>query len=98
MSEDVTVNGVPDTSTIQRLVWRTRRLLRSSWVATGLGLTVGLLFGVLVTAALIDLVVPLWPGFRLLALLAVTVPAAWALFVGVVRPLFRRLSAGYVAR
>jgi hypothetical protein len=102
--------SLPDTTPLRRLVRQTRRLLRSSWVVTGLGLTVGLLLGTLVATTLVDLVLPLdallpawlaptpWPGLRLAALLLVVVPAAWALFAGVVRPLFRRLTPVGVAR
>jgi hypothetical protein len=67
-------------------------------VATGLGLTLGLAMGTLVAVTLADLVVPLLPALRFLGLLLICVPALWAFFLGVVRPLFRRLSAGQVAR
>src|SRR5207245_6740953 len=81
-----------------RLTRRTRRLLRSTWVATGAGLTAGLLLAALVLTTGLDLLSPLgtWP--RLAALLLVVVPAAWAAFAGVVRPLFRRLREVQVAR
>ncbi|MGH7174672.1 MAG: hypothetical protein ACRELF_02065 [Gemmataceae bacterium] len=102
----------PDSRPIYRLIRRTRHLLRSSWVATGLGLSIGLGLGILVMLTLIDLTAPLRPItwtvggrsvpvaslLRLLALLLVVVPAAWAFVVGVVRPLFRRLVAVQVAR
>ncbi|RPI84188.1 MAG: hypothetical protein EHM42_07715, partial [Planctomycetaceae bacterium] len=88
----------PDTSPIRRLISRVRRLLRSSWVATGAGVTLGLLFGTMVAAALFDLVLPLWPSFRFVALLAVVIPAAIAFHTGVVRPLFRRLNGPRIAR
>jgi hypothetical protein len=103
---------LPDSRPIYRLIRRTRHLLRSSWVATGLGLSIGLGLGTLVVLTLIDLTVPLRPFtwtvaghvlpvaslLRLMALLLVVVPAAWAFVVGVVRPLFRRLAAVQVAR
>ncbi|MBI5761558.1 MAG: hypothetical protein HZA46_23860 [Planctomycetales bacterium] len=73
-------------------------MLRSSWVATGLGMSLGLLIGFLVGTATIDLIVPLWPWLRFVALLLVTIPAGWAFVVGVVRPSFRRLAAPRVAR
>jgi hypothetical protein len=98
MHDNETRVGLPDISPIQRLIESARRLLRSSWVATGAGVTVGLLLGFLVGTAVIDLLVPLWPAFRLVALLLVTIPAGWAFVVGVVRPLFRRLTAPRVAR
>jgi hypothetical protein len=89
---------LPDTTPIRRLIRRTRRLLRSSWVVTGLGLTVGLLLGTLVAATLVDLVAPLGTAFRLAALVLIAVPAALVLLVGVVRPLFTRLRPVAVAR
>lgn len=104
--------ALPDSRPIYRLIRHTRHLLRSSWVATGLGLSIGLGLGILVVLTLIDLTVPVRPItwtvggrivpvgslIRLLALLLVVVPAVWAFFVGVVRPLFRRLAAVQVAR
>lgn len=104
--------ALPDSRPIYRLVRRTRHLLRSSWVATGLGLSIGLGLSTLVVLTLIDLTVPLRPItwtvggrvvpaaslLRLLALLLVVVPTGWAFVVGVVRPLFRRLAAVQVAR
>jgi hypothetical protein len=90
--------AVPDTSALVRLIDATRRILRGSWVATGAGLTLGLLVGTTVALGLLDLLVPLWPTFRVLAFLAVVVPAGWVCYVGVVRPLFRRLRDGMVAR
>src|SRR5581483_11544737 len=77
---------------------RTRRLLRLSWMATGLGLSAGLALGVLVAVTALDLAVPLGEVLRLLALLAVALPAAWVFVAGVLLPLCRRLAAGQVAR
>ncbi|MGE0608203.1 MAG: hypothetical protein AB7O62_13995 [Pirellulales bacterium] len=94
----VSQNGQPDTSPIERLIDNTRRVLRSSWVATGAGLTLGLLLGTMVAVALVDLLIPMWPIFRWLALALVLVPAGWAGYVGVFRPLARKLKAGFVAR
>src|SRR6516164_6641119 len=91
-------NGAPDITPIRRLIRRTVRLLRSSWVATGLGLTVGLALGTLVLVALLDLGIPLWTGFRFAALVLVVVPTVWAFVVGVLRPLVRRLRPVQVAR
>jgi hypothetical protein len=107
-----TPHALPDSRPIYRLVRRTRRLLRSSWVATGLGLTTGLLLCTLVVLLALDVIVPLRPIswtvrgttvpvdqlIRLGALLLVAVPAVWAFFTGVVRPLCRRLAAVQVAR
>src|SRR4051794_29790696 len=84
-----------------RLVSRTRALLRTSWVATGLGITLGLLLGTLAVLAVLDLflplapvnlpftavVVPLDPIFRCVALVLVVGPSALALYHGVIRPL-----------
>jgi hypothetical protein len=89
---------MPDTTPLYRLIGQTRRLLRSTWVITGLGLTVGVALGTLVAVTLADLVLPLLPTLRLVGLLLVCVPALWVVFTGVVRPLFRRLSAGHMAR
>jgi hypothetical protein len=58
----------------------------------------GLFLGAVVVTTGIDLVMPLGTGLRLVALVLVVGPAAWAFFAGVVRPLVRRLSAGHVAR
>jgi hypothetical protein len=88
----------PDSTPLYDLIRTVRRLLRSSWIATGLGITLGLLLGILVSAAVIDLVVPLWPAFRFVALVLVVVPALWSFVAGVVRPLLRRLGARRVAR
>lgn len=90
--------AAPDTSAIRRLISQVRRLLRSSWVATGAGVTLGLLFGILVAAALFDLVLPLPQSLRFVALLTVVLPTAIAFHTGVVRPLFRRLNGPRVAR
>jgi hypothetical protein len=112
MSPETTTRVLPDSRPLYRLIRRTRHLLRSSWVVTGLGLSVGLGLGTLVALTLIDLTVPVKPItwtiagqniavdslLRLLALVAVVVPTSWAFVVGVVRPLFRRLAAVQVAR
>jgi hypothetical protein len=99
MSAEFSQNGRPDTSPIHRLIETTRKLLRGSWVATGAGLTLGLLLGTALAAAFVDLVVPLpWTLLRFVFLLAVVVPTAWVCVVGVVRPLLRRLRPVTVAR
>ncbi len=106
------VDVLPDSRPLHRLIRRTRRLLRSSWVATGAGLTLGLLLGALVSLTALDLAAPIAPitwtvfGYvlpvdsllRLAALLLIVVPATWAFVAGVVRPLCRRLAAVHVAR
>ena len=111
MSADAT-RSLPDSRPLHDLISRARALLRSSWVATGLGITVGLLFGLLVVLTLIDLfvpfepvtlpyfrvVVPLDPVFRCVALFLAVVPALLAFFHGVVRPLWRGLRPAQVAR
>ena len=63
-------------STIESLILTTRRLLRSTWVATGTAVAVGLFFASLAFVALFDLALPLWPAFRFAALLIVVVPTA----------------------
>ncbi len=88
----------PDLQPIRSLIRRTARLLRSSWVATGMGLALGLGLGTLALVALLDLAVPLVPLFRMVGLVLVIVPAAWALLTGVLRPLLRRLRPLQVAR
>ena len=98
MSENRLAPTLPDSRPIDQLVSRARSLLRLSWVATGLGLTVGLGVGTLLVVTLADLVVPLWPAFRLAALVLVAGPALWVLIQGVLLPAFRRLGPGYVAR
>jgi hypothetical protein len=90
-------NPAPDTTPIFRLINRTRRLLRSSWVATGLGIALGLLLGALAATTALDLATPLGVTLRLVALLLVVLPATWALLFGVVLPLFRRLAATQMA-
>ncbi len=86
------------TSKIHRLIASTRRWLRSTWVATGLAVSLGLFVAVLVGVVLLDLASPLWPALRLAGLLLVVLPTAWAFLVGVVKPLIRRLTQVMVAR
>jgi len=93
-----TNNAPPDIAPIRSLIRRTVLLLRSSWVATGMGLTLGLGLGTLAGAALLDLAMPQESGLRLTALVLVVVPAAWAFVMGVLRPLARRLRPTQVAR
>ena len=50
------------TSKIHRLIASTRRWLRSTWVATGLAVSLGLFVAVLVGVVLLDLASPLWPA------------------------------------
>ncbi len=111
MSADLP-SSLPDSRPLHRLIGRTRRLLRSSWVATGLGLSLGLALGTLavlavldlfvpmtpVTLPIVDVVVPIDPVLRCVALLLVVVPGALAFLHGVVRPLLRRLGPTQVAR
>ena len=91
-------NSPPDVRPIRSLIRRTARLLRSSWITTGMGLTLGLGLGMLALLSLLDLALPLEPALRLLALIMVIVPASWAFVTGVVRPIFRRLRPVNVAR
>jgi len=93
-----TNHAPPDITPIRRLIRETVLLLRSSWVATGMGLTLGLGLGTLAAVALLDLAVPQGTGLRLAALVLVVVPAAWAFVTGVVRPLLRRMRPVQVAR
>jgi hypothetical protein len=107
-----TSHNPPDARPLFQLIARTRRLLRSSWVLIGVGLTLGLLFGTLVAMTLFDLFLPLEPKTlplfpvvvpldyiaRTVALVLIVVPASLAFLHGVIRPLFRRLTATQVAR
>ena len=86
------------TSAIETLIGTTRRLLRSTWVVTGLAVSTGLFLTLLLAVALLDLAVPLWPSLRLCGLLLVLLPTVWAAFVGVIRPAFRKLTQVMVAR
>ncbi len=92
-----------DTKPLRELVARTRRLLRSTWVLTGLLASFGLGLLLLVGSAMTDFVVSSaapsdWTWLRTLALVLLVVPTAWAVAVGVLRPLLRRLSNVLVAR
>jgi hypothetical protein len=112
MPTDATPATLPDSRPLHRLIGRTRRMLRSSWIATGLGISLGLLLGTLAVLAVLDLFVPLEPItlpffdvvvpldtiLRCVALVLVVVPALLAFLHGVVRPLFRRLGPTQVAR
>jgi hypothetical protein len=91
-------NSPPDVRPIRSLIRRTARLLRSCWVTTGMGLTVGLGLGTLALLSSLDLALPLEPLLRLAALVLVIVPATWAFVSGVLRPLLRRLRPVGVAR
>src|SRR5919108_324585 len=61
MSQDRSSGAVPDTRPIYRLIRRTRLLLRSTWVLTGVWLTLGLLLGTLAAVTLIDVLAPVAP-------------------------------------
>ena len=109
MSLDLAPVVPPSSRPLYRLIRRTRFLLRLTRILTGLALTIGLFLGALAVVAAVDLLLPLlqipfsiaFPidsGLRLASLLLVVLPPAAALLIGVVFPLFRRFSAGYVAR
>ena len=89
---------LPEMGLLHRLIARTRRLLRSTWTLTGMGLTLGLGLSLLVGVSLTDLAMPLRPWLRLIGLLLIVIPSVWAFVVGVLRPLLRRMSSRYVAR
>ncbi len=105
-------NQLPDARPLHRLIGRTRRLLRSSWVATGLGISLGLgllalsVLAVLdlfvpmtpITLPFVDVVVPVDPVLRCVSLVLIVVPTSLAFLHGVVRPLCRRLAPTHVAR
>ncbi len=88
----------PDITPIRRLIRETVLLLRSSWVATGMSLTLGLGLGTLAAVTLLDLAMPQGTTLRLIALILVVVPAFWAFVTGVLRPLARRMRPAQVAR
>ncbi len=97
------VSSSPDTTAIRFLVSRTRRLLRSTWVATGLlasfGLGLLLVIAMTMTDFVVSSVVPSeWTVLRAIALMLMVVPTTWAVIAGVLRPLFRRLSSVLIAR
>jgi predicted nucleic acid-binding Zn-ribbon protein len=109
MSLDLAPVAPPSSRPLYRLIRRTRFLLRVTRIVTGLALTVGLFLGALAIVTAVDLLLPqlqipfriaftLDPGLRLACLLLVVLPSAAAMLIGVVFPLFRRFSAGYVAR
>ena len=83
---------------ILNLVQRTARWLRLSWIATGLGLTLGVLAAVTVAAVALDLVWPLPVAGRWAALLVIIAATATAYGREVVRPVARRLTLAQVAR
>src|SRR5665213_600581 len=109
MSLDLAPVAPPSSRPLYRLIRRTRFLLRVTRIAAGLALTVGLFLGALALVIAVDLLLPLLQlpfniafnldtGLRLASLVLVVLPPAAALLIGVVFPLFRRFSAGYVAR
>ena len=93
-----TQRDVPEIGFVHRLIASTRRLLRATWTATGLAITVGLGLLLLVAVSLADLALAFREWLRLTGLLFVVVPSAWALLNGVLRPLFRRMTSRFVAR
>ncbi|MCX7420149.1 MAG: hypothetical protein NT013_11505 [Planctomycetia bacterium] len=93
-----TRSDTPEISLLHRLIGSTRSLLRSAWTLTGMGVTLGVGLILLAVVSLTDLAVPLRPWLRMVALLLVVVPSIWAFVTGVLRPLFRRMTARFVAR
>lgn len=59
MAVDVAPLAPPDSRPIYRLIRRTRRLLRLTWIATGLALTLGLFLGASAVVLAADLLLPL---------------------------------------
>ena len=109
MAVDVAPLAPPNAGPLHRLIRRARVLLRTTQVATGLALTAGLLLGAAALVVAVDLLLPLlqlpyWlahgcdSGLRLASLCLVVAPPAVAFLVGVLFPLFRRLTTGRVAR
>jgi len=92
-----------DTSAIRSLVSQTRRLLRSTWVVTGLLASFGLGLLLVVTMTMTDFLVSSavpseWMALRAIALVLLVVPTTWAVIAGVLRPLLRHLSNVLIAR
>ncbi len=87
-----------DLEPIQQLISRTRRLLRSSWMLTGMAIVCAIMLGTLFLAASADMLLTLWTSFRWVALAAVLIPTFWALAVGVLKAGLRRLGSRNVAR
>jgi hypothetical protein len=89
----------PDIGPILALVRKTRRLLRSSWGAIGVGVTLGLAFAALAAVTIADILVPLvGPWLRLIGLILFVVPTAVVFVWKGVLPLSRRLRNVEVAR
>ena len=82
---------------IQQLITRTRRLLRSTWTATGLALAGGVFISSLLLVTIVDLAIPLPRALRVVGWLVVFVSAGGAFVLGVVVPLLRRLTAVKIA-
>ena len=74
------------------------RLLRRSWVTTGLALTLGVLVGAVVVFSLADIAFPFGPRVRVAALVLVAGSTLYTFLVGVLRPYRRRVTKVQVAR
>jgi hypothetical protein len=92
------VTPIADTSSIDRLIIQTRRLLRSTWTTKGLSITTGMFVTSLLVVTLVDLALPLPTTMRIVAWAIVFGSGTIALVAGVVLPLLRRLTAVKVAR
>jgi len=91
--------GAPeDPRPIFRLIAQVRRVLRQSWVVTGIALTVGVLAGAVALLGLADVAFPFGRALRFVALALVVVPTLYTLLAGVLRPFLRRLTEVQVAR
>lgn len=88
----------PSTAAIERLISRTRRLLRSTWTTTGVAITCGVFVSALLFVTVVDLAMPLSRFLRVVGWLLVFVSGSSALVAGVFVPLLRRLTAVRVAR
>jgi len=89
---------VPGARAILELVERTGRWLQVSWMATGLEWTVAALFGALVVTVVVDLLLPMGVGLRLLSLALVLALPAGVYVATVKRPMARGLTPSRVAR
>jgi hypothetical protein len=89
----------PDIGPILSLVRKSRLLLRGSWGAIGIGLTLGFALAVLAIVTTADMLVPLvGPWVRLAGLLLFSVPTIVVLVWKCLLPLSRRLRGVEIAR
>jgi hypothetical protein len=94
----MTIQKMPSIKPIWGLILRTKLLLRSSWIATGLATLLAVFFTALLAAGMLDLLFTLWVSMRWCALALVVLPTTAVLGGGVLWPAVRRLGSQNVAR